>query len=499
MTSVIDMLEKAGYGFILNPREFRNIKPMYADKFNEFINDAISSKDSIVAVHPDTDIDGMFSAKIILDTIGKIKPITVLRRLENHHGITKSDILNIIKMRVTHLIIVDSSTNEMENIKRLCEVGIKVCIIDHHINNYFESDYPDNCLLLNNQVMFAENRLPYCNASCGLLCTLYVNYYLQSTGFAVPKDIWSFAVFTLYSDCVSLLDEFNIMIINYVRRECSIPKILRGLVSKKTSYISRNTISYSINPKINACLRLERFDLVYELLFSGLTFDSLTDTYDEMKKLNSELKEYLSDLEKKIPVFTRGQVYMVDVSSQSRTVYTNFKGLIANKVGAQSGCLTIGFYILNGTVYGSVRDPLGRDFLSVFKDFCEADGHPSAFGFKIQEDRLDGLLDYVSGEMTDIECKELKPIIINERDIELDRETLRTLCIFNEYATTNTVMLRISLNPELYSIKSSRFGYIVQSSKMRMEADIPVSYGATVLAQPVFGDKLILKIKTVGG
>lgn len=502
MRSIKTLLEREGFNYLLTPRPLVNIKPIEGEDFCEYMFQLMADEDRRVLIIPDIDIDGYFSAKIMFDTfkyLGIEAPRVYLHPY-SHHGLTSSMAMWILQKKYTHVIVVDSSSNELESISLLCMNGVRVCILDHHICNYSMNNYPKLCKIFNNILHMKEGyKLPYKCASCGLITALYCNYVLSRFGKTLPSDLWTFAAVTLYSDCMDTLDPFNVSVLNAVRLKGTLPVVLQKISGKKIKDFNRDIVTYSINPKINSCLRLERFDLIYRLLFVRVEYSEELKIYDTIHSYNRQLKEYLGTLEGELPIVNHGYIASVNMTALTKSVYTNFKGLLANKIGEQLGKLTIGYYIIGHTVYGSVRDPMSREILPIFREYCYAEGHMSAFGFEIDERKFDGLIDYVQRSLDELDKKPKKPIIIGENEYSLDDASLKQLSIVNEYTTVNHVLVRIRINPEKYAIRSTRYGYQITSSNLRMSSNIPVSYGNVVLAAPVYGTTTKLHIKTLGG
>lgn len=498
MKSIGQLIDEVGLSSLLKPRVFQNIKPHGADEFVEFLSDYCETNGSML-IFGDIDIDGFLSAKILYQaiTVATNKQPDVYRHAVSHHGITSSIVMWILQKKYTHVIIADSSSNEIECIQRLCASGVKVFVIDHHVCDYPRSAYPSMCTIMNPMLDSNEGlKVPYLDASCGLLCTLLCNYVVSITGNLVPQMLWVYAIITLYSDCMNLMNEFNVMVINYVRRTCLLDEVLAGISGKDSRVINREIITFSINPKLNACLRLEQFDLVHRLLFDNLSGGDVKSLCTEIIDINKKLKEYLADLEKKLSIWSVNGITLVEVPLRPEMDLTNFKGLLANKIAEQTSQLTIGFCIVDGVIYGSVRDPFSRDCLSIFKLFCKAGGHPSAFGFEIKENRLDALLDFVCMSLDEETLDTRRPVVIDSQAYDLTSQELNDLSLINEYTMSNSVLIKITLDPAYWRIKSCRFGYEITSTKMKVHSSIPVTYGSVVFAIPTLGSKSKLKLKS---
>lgn len=484
---------------VLNPRPFVNVKPVKGDDFVDFVKTIINHDSPKVLIVPDIDIDGMLSAKVIKDCLSQILyfEVDIYEHSYMCHGINQAITMDTLSKKYTHVIIVDSSTNEIEWLRKLSSNDVKVCVIDHHISNYKYEDYPKNVLILNNQMQ--GDKIPYKCVSCGLLCTVYCNYLLSVFNIVMPDDYWVYGVLTLYSDCMNLKDKFNVMVISHVFNNMRLNSVLKEVADKKTTNITRDLITHSINPKLNACLRLEMYHVIYSLLFTRLTQQELKELCKTINTINKDLKEYLSDLEPRLPISRYGEIMCINMSDEYKSVYINLKGQLANKVASRYGLLSIGYYISNGMVYGSVRDPLNRNCLMLFKEFCQADGHSSAFGFTVQESKFNHLLDYVNEGLIDLECDSDKPIVFN--GIEHTPENMRAMMTYNEFAMNDLVMLKFVLSPDEFIIKSSKYGYTISTKKTvhKIISSIPVSYGNTVYAVPTLAATPYIKVKSIGG
>lgn len=501
MRSIETLLDDAGFTPLLNPREFRNIKPWGADKLCDFIEDIKKSEESKVIIIPDADVDGILSAKEMLDTLMVLTPadISVYRHSYKMHGLSMPILYEILKNGCTHVVIVDSSTNDMEELTWLASKGIKILVIDHHNSNYALEEYPKEVLVLNNKMCLKEGiQVPYREVSCGALVALYCNYLYSYYGLAMSNMYWTYAMLTLYSDGMDLFDEFNVMLIAYARSVSVLDTTLRGLASKKEAGLNRELLTFSISPKINACLKANNFNPVLELFFDkDLTSKRQKELCTEINNFNGYIKDYMNTLEGTLLPTVCGSIGVVDMSTLINDEVIDFKGTIANRSAEQLGKLVIAYYTKGGTCYASVRDPYNRDVLSIFKEVCSADGHKSAFGFTVKESNLESLVRYVNLSLEEVTSTRKKPMIIAVEDYELTDCDIYNMSIINEYAVNNGVFLKVKVSPEQYKIENFRGMYSVKSSRLQLTGSIPVNYGDTVIAVPTLGLKSRIKIKTI--
>lgn len=104
-------------------------------------------KKSTISILVDCDVDGFTSASMMfqyLKTIDYFGKINVLHHSGKEHGLSKEI---EIPPETTLLIIPDAGSNDVEQCKELCENGIDILILDHHICDR-ENPY---AVIVNNQ------------------------------------------------------------------------------------------------------------------------------------------------------------------------------------------------------------------------------------------------------------------------------------------------------------------------------------------------------------
>lgn len=501
MKQISEVLNANGFNTFLNPREFKDIKPWNADALCEYVEDIRKSSSAKVIIIPDTDVDGVISAKEMLDVLEVTteSQIDIFRHSYKMHGLTIPMLYDILKSGYTHVVIVDSSSNDMHELCWLSNKGIKVLVIDHHMPSYSLKDYPKNVTILNNKLCLKEGiRIPYREVSCGALVALYCNYLYAYFGFRMSNVYWAYAMITLYSDDMDLFDEFNIMIIAYARETGFMDNMIKGIADKKEVSLTREMLTYSISPKINACLKGNNFKPILDLFFSrDLTSSKQKELCLNINRFNGYIKTRLSEIESSLIPVIQGSVSLVDMTQFINDELIDFKGTIANKAAAQTGKLALAYYRKNGYCYVSVRDPLNRDALSILQEVCPAAGHKSACGFTVKEELLESIVRYASLSLEDVTTTRKNPVIIPVDEYDLTAEDIYQMSVVNEYAVNNGIFLKVTVKPELFKIDNYRGLYSVKSSRFMMTGNIPVNYGDTVLVVPTLGIKPKLRIKTI--
>lgn len=496
--TIDEIIADAGVEYLLNPRPFTPLKPHRGELFEQELK-FISENNPKMYIVPDTDVDGILATKIMYDTVITVSDTVPTVHIfdEKSHGITMAMAYEIIKNGYTYVIILDSSTNNMKELQLLASRGIRVLLIDHHKSDFELADYPAGVQIFSSEIDISSGiKIPYSEASCGLLVALYCNFGLHSFGYKMPDLCWLYASITLYSDAMNTLNPFNVMIINYTRNYTKLDNIMSKISGRSDKNPTRNIITFSINPKINTCLRIGRMDLIYRLFFLDITAEEESAICEEINDINSSVKEQLREVESTLLFYDIMSVTLVDLNEYLNTNIISFKGYLANKISEQTGNTCIAYYVIDGVVHGSVRDSLGRDVYTIFRDFCEAGGHPSALGFEIKESYLVELAKYVSFSLQDVAVDLLKPIVLDMEQIQITQEEIKKMSIVNEYTTTNTIGLKIKLDPYKTTITSYKNMYTIKTRELTIRSSIPVNYGDTVLVVPTYGTQVELRLKS---
>src|SRR5690606_37576831 len=73
----------------------------------------------------------------------------------------------------------------------------------------------------------------------------------------------------------------------------------------------------------------------------------------------------------------------------------NYTGLVANQLATKYNKTAIVYADSGVDVKGSLRDLYGRNYLDLFRKFCDARGHNSAFGIHIKYFEFSEVLSYI--------------------------------------------------------------------------------------------------------
>lgn len=347
-----------------------------------------------IAIFPDSDVDGILSAlemKSLIELMG-CKNVYIVSMEHKSHGLNNKFIDQVINSDAKLLITVDSTTNNSGSINKLSVFGIDHIIIDHHEITEDIDSYPSNVVVVNSRDSRNEG---FNNVSAGMLCYIIAHNLLNKVkiGNSVKESflnkMFIFGYITLYTDCMDLLDKYNLSVIKNIYDKVNlIPKVISQFMGEYDS-LCRNFIEFKFGPRINALIRNEKFNILYELMFCRLNDERRALLLELTENCYQNSKELVGILSTKIPViieghYVFGNLDLISVEGVNESIIKNYTGLIANNLANTYKKLAIVVSSDGFAEYkGSVRDLYSRKSLKLFERFCDCGGHMSAFGFRL--------------------------------------------------------------------------------------------------------------------
>jgi single-stranded-DNA-specific exonuclease len=398
----------------------------------ERILQAIENKERVVVSY-DPDADGLTSATMMirhlrnyLDHVDYIygerndgHGIYEMTRLDlnedNHEERLERNRANIEKIKNADLlIIVDSSSNDVETCEQIANVGVDIIILDHHA---IERENP-HVILVNPQQEGDEYPNKQLSGAGVVFKTIQV---LEDTLDEV--DPWQYidlVAVGMYSDIMRIdVLENRYLIMQGLRnmKNVGLVRILKGAKADLFKLNSSN-IGFAIAPLLNGVARMDNLKLAIDIL--------LTDDDNEAKPLRLKMQK-INDARKVLQKQIVEQ-YMTKVDQNQKVLVVldeqsskGFNGIVAQNLSETYKRPVIVGRLHKGTASGSFRS-YGKfqmkDFLVESGLVEEAMGHPQAGGFTVKEENLEALLTYIEENMPEIEDKE--PTIIYDIEIEAD-------------------------------------------------------------------------------
>jgi len=405
---------------------------------------------SKIAVHCDVDVDGIGSGYILkkfLKSQGANNNIYIINK-EREHGVSQKHVDFFNKHKVDLIVILDSSSNEIETIKQF---NCDVLVVDHH-----EINHGDTYIKNENEYIIVNNMIdnmevgeikewisslgnkdssiiePYKadeRMSGGLVLyeLLRVYQYAYDIGPALENlRLYQWVGITLFSDSILLANERNQWYIEKSVQSMQVEGSIKTIIKELNPYKSKmdkSLINYTLAPIINKAIR------------AGASAEALDIVMNRPAAILS-LNKYKEEQEKALGIIRKDIVYREEYIMENMTgrdISRNYYGVIASRICGDYNKNVVVYVVKNGIAEGSFRGRYpGVDYRNVFVDYHKeayAQGHKVAFGFKVREDKLKGIME----KLQDIENVYENRIYLTAGDIDKEYRGINHIDDIDEF------------------------------------------------------------------
>lgn len=395
---------------LIDPYDMKNIV-----KASERIKKAIENEENIV-VSMDCDADGVSSTAILIRYLRNYTDNVdfIYGERSNGHGLTEqikfNDSMDDVRKQLNTenaekiknsslLIVVDSSSNEEDTIKRIASTGVDVIVLDHHeiekklVSGILVNPLQEGC-------MYANKNL----SGAGVVYkTIQVVEDLMGNNVDVEQYLDLVAV-GMYADMMRIdVMENRYIIMAGLRniKNVGLTRILKG--AKADLYrLNGDSIGFSVAPMINGVARLDNIKLAIDILLED-DDKKCKPIRLKMQKLNEKRREMQKEIveryEKIVDDSKKAIVVMDDNASGG------FNGLVSQQLSSKYKRPAIVGRLHKGVFSGSFRS-YGRfrmkSFLSESELVEESMGHEPAGGITVKEENIEALLQYIEDHMQEI-------------------------------------------------------------------------------------------------
>lgn len=344
------------------------------------IVDAIKNKKK-VGIYGDIDTDGVTSLTIMYKYL-KLHDITskiLFHQRKDNHGI----IINNIPQDLDLLIIVDSSTNSVEECKEVSKY-MDIVILDHHEQ---DSDNP-YAIIVNPQINDYPNKFLSGAGVCFKTCEA-IDEIMKSDYAKNFLDICAVGLIGDMMNCTNLETRYLMQHGLYKMNNNCDPNLKLILKQLKKDFRPNSTdISFYVAPFINSIIRLNKIENIIAIF--------LLDDEKQVKqlikdnvKLNEQRKsiqsKIVSDLDESIDDSHKIIIEILETKENTQTL----NGLIANNIMNKYNKPTI---ILSkdketNTYKGSARNCCSLKMRQIINDnnLGLGEGHEKSFGIEIKD------------------------------------------------------------------------------------------------------------------
>lgn len=362
---------------------------------------AIKNKEKII-VYADVDYDGITSAVILYRYLIHFTESVELKYVERSAGHGSKHIINEIPDDANLYIAVDSSSNDVEEMRELSSKGIDCLIIDHHtvtvINPY--------AVLVNPQQEGCK--YPNKNACGGLLvykvCQVLDDY--MNTNYA--ENFNDLPGFSLMADMMSMREPENRYFSSYSLNNLhhvGLKKLFVAMNSDIQNLTSTDFV-YGVSPAVTAATRMDNIKLAIDFLMCDEDSFELDDFVNQLVKVNDYRKQVQTEaLNRLKPTINLNDKVVTVVDP---TIGKGLNGLVAQELSKafHRPAIVLG----NGeneTYAGSFRgleDFSMLELLNSCESIIYAAGHDGAGGLQIQKKKLSSLTSELNEKLKDFEA-----------------------------------------------------------------------------------------------
>ena len=460
---------------INSPWSFGSKKVKHAIKL---IDEAVLDQKEIW-VWVDCDADGFTSAALIINYLCQMycddenTPYKLYNIKEHIHYILHSGKQHGLEDTFNQfpdnslVILPDSSTNDVEQMRQLLDKNCFVICLDHHeADQYLEDE--DNLVIINNQICDYPNKdisaagvvWQLCRAMDQIFEVDYAFDYVDLAALGCLSDMMDYRSIETKAIISLGLDDIKNPFFYYMveKNEYSINK-MGGI-----NYMS---IAFYVTPFINAIVRsgtMEEKDLVFKSFLNMYAFEKiesgkrghkgeLVPRVEEAVRIATNVKarqtklqdQSMALLESRIRDYNLQDDAIIVLTCEPGEVEKNIAGLVANKIQAKYQHPTL---VLTKSQMPDDSEPYYRgsarnysmsenqDLRSVCleTDLVEyAQGHANAFGISIAESNIDSFIEQTNNLYADVAKEPVYWVDFVWTKNEIDPQTILDIANAKEY------------------------------------------------------------------
>ena len=366
-------------------------------------------RNNTLGILGDYDVDGATSTAILFkyfEFIGVNAEIYIPDRIKDGYGISKNSIDHFFRKKVNLLVSLDCGTNDAEFIAYAREKGIEIIVIDHHEVKSLGSPLS----IINPKLKGDTSNLNnLCTAGLVFLFVIGLNRELRKKNFFKNKEeinlkeLLDIVAVGTICDLVPLHNENRLLVKKGLEKINLKPnKGLSVLKSKLEleNKIKSTDIAYYIGPCINAAGRIGDPFLGFNLLVKNKKKD-LEVIAEKLINSNNERKTLENISYNQAKMLLKNLTNMKFIFLYSKTWHPGIIGIIASRLVQEYKVPAFVMNIDENKVTGSVRSIKNIDISKILaklvdEGFLESGGgHAMAGGFKLKEEKLSSLQNYL--------------------------------------------------------------------------------------------------------
>ena len=366
-------------------------------------------RNNTLGILGDYDVDGATSTAILFkyfEFIGVNAEIYIPDRIKDGYGISKNSIDHFFRKKVNLLVSLDCGTNDAEFIAYAREKGIEIIVIDHHEVKNLGSPLS----IINPKLKGDTSNLNnLCTAGLVFLFVIGLNRELRKKNFFKNKEeinlkeLLDIVAVGTICDLVPLHNENRLLVKKGLEKINLKPNTGLSVLKNKLELenkIKCTDIAYYIGPCINAAGRIGDPFLGFNLLVKNNKKD-LEVIAEKLINSNNERKTLENISYNQAKMLLKNLTNMKFIFLYSKTWHPGIIGIIASRLVQEYKVPAFVMNIDENKVTGSVRSIKNIDISKILaklvdEGFLESGGgHAMAGGFKLKEEKLSSLQNYL--------------------------------------------------------------------------------------------------------
>ncbi len=397
----------------------------------------------------DSDCDGYCSAALFLNYFNRHFPAWIQNNAiyKTHegkeHGLNDQDFVEYLDNNIKLVIMPDAASNDLDEHKKLQELGIDCLVLDHHMADCGYSPY---ACVINNQLSESYPTKSLCGADIVYKFCQYFDTIME-TNYAIEyRDL---AALATIGDMMNLKDFETQFIVKDGIQRIRNPFFVEMMNRQKFQFeggITPIGIAFYVVPYMNAMTRsgtMEEKAVLFESMLEWKSNLMVPSTKRGCKGQIETLHEQagrvcvnvkgrqkknqdssLEAIEKLIEEKNLLDNKILIIKVPEYQVDKNLAGLIANQLASKYARPTLvlriideelgvtpdGANIILHTYYAGSGRNYGKSRLENFREFCldtglveYAQGHASAFGVAIEADKFDKFVEVTNEKLKDFD------------------------------------------------------------------------------------------------
>ena len=407
---------------------------------------------SPIFLQVDSDADGFTSAAVLINYLYSRFPGTIQNNLKYrvHTGKQHGIILDTIPEDTKLLIVPDAGSSQLEEHMALWKKDIDVLILDHHESDMSVAEF---ACRINNQTCDYPNKTLSGVGIVYKFCQ-YLDSMIDEKNLA--DNFLDLVAVGMVADVMQLTEYETRELITEGVNNIQNP-FLKAFVDKQSYSLKGSVtpfgISFYIAPYINAVIRVgspEEKLLLFESMLHFKAYEQIPSTKRGCKgQLETRVEQACRVCQNIKSRQTKARDAMLDIIRQQiededllslpiliipirEPIEENLTGLIANQIANDYQRPTLLLHLKDQEWTGSGRNiqfsklENMREFLLRSGCMTFAEGHASAFGAAVAQDKLEELKAYIAKELKDFDFSKTYKVdfIWNAFDLDLFKETI---------------------------------------------------------------------------